>query len=111
MQFLLTELQFLFIFTYVNKWVTIMVDLNELRKTLETKFPSVGTDSGWLVEQDFDSVFMWANGRPTLTFYSKLVAEDNVVSMKVELNLEKLTTDERNSDLVKFVLEQLEQEV
>ena len=54
---------------------------------------------------------MWANGRPTLTFFSKLVAEDNVVSMKVELNLEKLTTDERNSDLVKFVLEQLEQEV
>ena len=31
--------------------------------------------------------------------------------MKVELNLEKLTTDELNSDLVKFVLEQLEQEV
>ncbi len=88
-----------------------MVDLNELRKTLETKFPSVGTDTGWFVEQDFDSVFMWANGRPILTFFSKLVAEDNVVSMKVELNLEKLSTDELNSDLVKFVLEQLEQEV
>lgn len=54
---------------------------------------------------------MWANGRPILTFFSKLVAEDNVVSMKVELNLEKLSTDELNSDLVKFVLEQLEQEV
>ena len=107
------ELRFLFIFTYVNKQpnkeVTIMVDLNEFRKTLETKFPSVGTDSGWFVEQDFDSVFMWANGRPILTFFSKLVAEDNVVSMKVELNLEKLTTDELNSDLVKFVLKQLEQ--
>lgn len=85
-----------------------MVDLNTLRKTLETKFPSVGTDSGWFVEQDFDSVFMWANGRPTLTFFSKLVAEDNVVSIKVELNLEKLTTNELNSDLVKFVMQQLE---
>lgn len=88
-----------------------MVDLNALRKTLETKFPSVGTAAGWFVEQDFNSVFMWASGRPTLTFFSKLVAEDNVVTMSVELDQDKLTTDELNSDLVKFVLEQLEMEV
>ena len=88
-----------------------MVDLNALRKTLETKFPSVGTDAGWFVEQDFDSVLMWANGRPTLTFFSKLVAHDNVVSVDVELDLWKLTTDELNSDLVHFVMEQLKMEV
>lgn len=84
-----------------------MVDLNALRKTLEKKFPSVGTSAGWFAEQDFNSVYLWASGRPLLTFNAVLVAQDNVVSVVIELDVEKLTTEEQNSDLVKFVKEQL----
>ena len=90
-----------------------MLNLNELCETLNEKFPG---KHDWFWSEKDSSIIVWSLNKVHLIIEPFIVFNDDLVSFKFDLNLDKMNADNshfvsRDAKIVDFVKEWLEKQV